>query len=144
MTTRTERRMKAPPSTYVAMLITGALAAAALGGAAALFYDENRLMVFTVFAVCTAGPMFALSWFVFVSRYTVKSDPHAEDNVEGQWYDKATLGAFHDFLIVAGLGCVVLALTRFEIAGSTLLVLLLVFVMADAAIRYAVLNRRGA
>ena len=33
MTTRAERRMEAPPSTYVAMLITGALAAAALGGA---------------------------------------------------------------------------------------------------------------
>lgn len=136
--------MKAPPSAYVTMLITGALAAAALGGVAAWFSDENRLMAFVIFAVCTAGPMFALSWFVFVSRYTVKFDPHAEDNVEGQWYEKAASGAFHDFLVVAGLGCVVLALTQFEIAGSTLLVLLLVFVMADAAIRYAVLNRRGA
>ncbi|OXS82751.1 hypothetical protein D9R06_08865 [Kocuria marina subsp. indica] len=58
--------MKAPPSAYVTMLITGALAAAALGGVAAWFSDENRLMAFVIFAVCTAGPTFVLSWFVFV------------------------------------------------------------------------------
>lgn len=133
---------KAPLSAYVMSALLALVLASVVGAIASVFYDENRWLAFVIFAVCTAGTFFALGWVLFVSKYTVESDEHAEDNIEHRWYEKATSGAFHDIITTAGIAVFVLSITRLEVSGVTVLMLILVLAVVSFAVRFWVAKRR--
>lgn len=102
------------------------------------------MLAFVIFAACTAGTFFALGWVLFVSRYTVAEDPHAEDNVERRWYDRATSGAFGDLITTGGIALFLISVTRIEVSGATVLTLLLILALISVLVRYQVAKRRDA
>lgn len=142
MATTTRTTGKAPLSAYVLAVVTSLVLASIVGAVASVFYDENRLLGFVIFAACTAGTFFALGWVVFVSKYTVEPDAHAEDNIESKWYAKATSGAFHDVITTAGIALVVLSISRLEVSGDTVLLLILILAMVSFAVRFWAAKRR--
>lgn len=142
MATTTDTTRKAPLSAYLLSGFLALVLAAGAGAIASVFYEENRLLAFIIFAGCTAGTFYALGWVLFVSKYTVKSDPHAEDNVEGRWYDTATSGAFGDLITTAGIALILISLTRIEVSGFTVLLLLLILAVVSVLVRYNVAKRR--
>lgn len=141
-TTRTRTGGKAPLSAYVLSVLMALVLASIVGAIASMFYNENRVLGFVIFAACTAGTFFALGWVLFVSTYTVAEDPHAEDNIEHRWYDKATSGAFHDILTTCGVALVVLTITRIDVSGVSVLLLLLILAMISCAVRFWAAKRR--
>lgn len=143
MTPTTRPTGRAPAGAYALMLATALVGAAAVGGIASLARPENPWLAFAVFAGCTLVPMAMLGWFVFVSRYMVQEEPHAEDSVEHRWYEQATSGAFHDIITMAGIGLLALSVIQLEVTGSTVLLWVLVLAAADVAVRYQVLKRRA-
>lgn len=141
-TTRSRTTGKAPLSAYVLSVLMALVLASIVGAVASVFYSENRVLGFVIFAACTVGTFFALGWVLFVSQYTVVEDPHAEDNIEHRWYDKATSGAFHDILTTGGIALVVLSITRVEISGVSVLLVLLILAMISVAVRFWAARRR--
>ncbi|WP_143469951.1 hypothetical protein [Kocuria sp. WRN011] len=142
MATTTRTAGKAPLSAYVLSIVMALVLASIVGAIASVFYDENRLLGFVIFSACTAGTFFALGWVLFVSKYTVEEDAHAEDNIEHRWYDKATSGAFHDIITTAGIALFALAITRLEVSGMVVLTLILVLAVVSFAVRFWVARRR--
>ncbi|RLZ03054.1 hypothetical protein CWC38_07730 [Kocuria tytonicola] len=143
MTPRTQTTGRAPAGAYALMLAMALVGAAAVGGVASLARPENPWLAFAVFAGCTLAPMAMLGWFVFVSRYTVQEEPHAEDGVEHRWYEQATSGAFHDIITLGGIALLVLSVSQLEVSGSTVLLWVLILAVADVAVRDQVLKRRA-
>lgn len=143
METRDRTTRGAPVGAYARMVVTALLGAAAIGGLASLTRPESPWAAFSVFATCMLAPMAMLGWFVFVSRYIVTTEPHAEEGVEHRWYERATSGAFHDIITMAGIAVLVMSIARFEVAGSTVLLWLLILAALDVVVRYQVLKRRG-
>ncbi|MEX5273159.1 hypothetical protein RF638_04305 [Kocuria sp. CPCC 205235] len=142
MATTTRTTGKAPLSAYVLSIVMALVLASIVGAIASVFYDENRLLGFVIFSACTAGTFFALGWVLFVSKYTVEEDAHAEDNIEHRWYDKATSGAFHDIITTAGIALFALSVTRLEVSGTAVLILLLTLAMASFGLRFWAAKRR--
>lgn len=138
----TQATGRAPAGAYARMLATALIGAAAVGGIASLTRPENPWLAFAVFAACTMAPMAMLGWFVFVSRYTVTEEPHAEEGVEHRWYEQATSGAFHDIITMGGIALLVLSVSRLEVTGPTVLLWMLILAAADVAVRYQVLKHR--
>lgn len=143
MAPTTQATGRAPAGAYALMLTTALVGAAAVGGIAALARPENPWLSFAVFAGCTLLPMAMLGWFVFVSRYTVEVEPHAEDGVEHRWYEQAASGAFHDIITMGGIALLVLSVSQLEVSGSTVLLWVLILAAVDVAVRYQVLKRRA-
>jgi len=143
MTPTTQVTGRAPVGAYVRMLATALVGAAAVGGIASLTRPENPWLAFAAFAGCTLAPMAMLGWFVFVSRYTVTVEPHAEDGVEHGWYEQAACGAFHDIITMGGIALLVLSVSRLDVTGSAVLLWMLILSAADVAVRYQVLKRRA-
>lgn len=143
MTPTTRATGRAPAGAYARMLAPALFGAAAVGGIASLSRPENPWLAFAVFAACTLAPMAMLGWFVFVSRYTVTGEPHAEDGVEHRWYEQATSGAFHDIITMGGIALLVLSVSRFDVTGSAVLLWVLILAAADVVVRYQVLKRRA-
>lgn len=85
MTPTTRSTGRAPVGAYLCMLATVLVGAAAVGGIASLTRPDDSWRAFAVFPGCALSPMAMLGWFVFVSRYTVTVEPHAEDGVEHRW-----------------------------------------------------------
>ncbi|MBD2762522.1 MULTISPECIES: hypothetical protein [unclassified Candidatus Sulfotelmatobacter] len=140
--TRSRTGGKAPLSAYVLSVLMALVLASLVGAIASVFYDENRVLGFVIFAACSVGTFFVLGWVLFVSTYTVAEDPHAEDNIEHRWYDRATSGAFHDILTTAGIALVVVTITRIEVSGVSVLLLLLILAMISCAVRFWAARRR--
>lgn len=140
-TTDTTRR-RAPLSSYLKAAGLASACAAVVGGSASLFYNENRLLAFVIFAACTAGTFFGLGWVLFVSEYTAEEDPHTEDNVERRWYERATSGAFGDVITTGGIGLFLMSVTRIQVSGVTVITLLLILAMISAFVRYRVARWR--
>ncbi|MDY6055876.1 hypothetical protein [Micrococcus sp.] len=95
-------------------------------------------------AASTLLPAAALVWALLVDRGTVRGavrDP--EESVENRWYEKATSGAFHDLLVLLGLGSVAVAVADWEIPTRAVGVTLILFMAASVAVRYLLLKRRG-
>ncbi len=138
----TQATGRAPAGAYARMLATALVGVAAVGGIASLTRPENPWLAFAVFAGCTLSPMAMLGWFMFVSRYAVTVEPHAEDGVEHRWYEQAAYGAFHDILTMGGVALLVLSMSRVEVTGPTVLLWVLVLAAADVAVRYQVLKHR--
>ena len=143
MTPTTQATGRAPVGAYLRMLATALFGAAAVGGIAALTRPEDPWLAFAVFAGCTLAPIAMFGWFVFVSRYTVTVEPHAEDGVEHRWYEQAVSGAFHDLITMGGIALLVLSASRLDVTGSTVLLWILILAALDVVVRYQVLKRRA-
>lgn len=142
MSTMERTGRKAPAGAYLAMVVTALVGAGVVGGVASLTRPENPGAAFLIFAACTLAPMAMLGWFVFVSRYTVTVEAHAEESVEHRWYANATTGAFHDLMAMGGIALLVLSISRLEVPGTDVLLWFLILAAVDVAVRYQVLKRR--
>ena len=143
MTPTTQATGRAPVGAYLRMLATALFGAAAVGGIASLTRPGDPWLAFAVFAGCTLAPIAMLGWFVFVSRYTMTVEPHAEDGVEHRWYEQAVSGAFHDLITMGGIALLVLSASRLDVTGSTVLLWILILAALDVVVRYQVLKRRA-
>lgn len=143
MSLQAEKARRAPVRAYAGAGLSALVGASLVGGLAALFRPEHPWVAFLVFAGCALGPMLALGWFAYVSRYTVTPDPHAEDGVEHRWYEQAASGAFHDLIMFGGMALVVVSVVQVDFSGSDALLLLLILGAVDVLVRYGVLKRRA-
>lgn len=109
--------------------LTGTVAAFAQTGGA----DTLRLVTF--------GVMSLPCWLGLVSLLLSKDErpDHHEDSVEMQWITQATSGAFLDLLFALGIATTATSLLGTDAVPT---VAFLVIAMADAAARYAILQRR--
>ncbi|MDX2341397.1 hypothetical protein NJC10_06915 [Micrococcus sp. M4NT] len=136
----------------IGMSLAGGIVLAALIGAAAwwlgpLAGDPDPGRPWLVAALITASCLpvgFVLVWALLVDRDTLEGAVrHPEQSIESQWYDKAATGAFHDLLVVLGLGTFVVTMTRWEAELGLVGACLVAFMMLDVAARYLVQKRRG-
>jgi len=130
---------------HLAALVTGLVIAGGIGLLAGSFWPEQFWLRAVVFAAGSFGPAYGVGWLAFVFPPTADAPPvRVEESIEHDWWQRSTSGSFFDILTVAGLGSCVLALTRVEMAASTVLVALIVFAFADVGVRFTVLRRRAA
>lgn len=134
----------APTSAYLraGLLAAGITAAAGIG--AGLVRGDDFWLAAGVFGAAALGPALALGWLLFVSDHTVPQDAHAEDSVERRWAEQAGAGAFLDVVIASGVTLTLLSVLDVGISATGVLTLLVVLALADSAVRYAVVSRRGA
>lgn len=86
----------------------------------------------------------ALAWLFLVDRTTLRgADTNPKESIEGRWYEKATSGAFHDTLVVVGLGAAILSFGGYVISPAAVGAALFVLMGCAAAIRYQIQKRRG-
>ena len=120
----------------------GVAASAALGYAATLLRpSDGALAVVAIFMALTAPALIGIAWILLVP--VEPEYRHGEDTVERAWYRQAVYGAFHDLLITLGLTLAALSVGRVEVAGTTMLIVILVALAADVAVRYQRAKRAG-
>lgn len=134
----------APAGAYVRAGLLALTICALAGLVAGLVRGDDGWVAAGVFAAAAAGPALALGWLLFVSDHTVPQDAHAEDSVERRWAEQAGAGAFLDVVIAAGVALTLLSLLDVVVSSTVVLVLVLALALADSALRYAVVSRRGA
>jgi hypothetical protein len=143
---------EAPPSAgpeqatrdLVVVWTVGLVVAAGLGFAATLIRPEQFWLVFGVFTACSLAPCLGLAWLVLGAGRRVRPDPHAEENVESRWVEKAASGALFDTLPAAGLTAGAVSLFGLDLAADTALVGVVAFAVVDGVLRFALLRRREA
>ncbi|ARU51844.1 hypothetical protein CBR64_10445 [Cellulosimicrobium cellulans] len=116
--------------------------AASVGVAAGLFRRDDFWLVAAVFTACVLPPAAVLGWFLVVRPRTSAPEPHAEENVERRWTERAATGAFWDVLVVAGLTLTAVSLTGLELSASFVLAVVVLVAMVDFFVRHAVVSRR--
>lgn len=143
---RTSReRTGAGAPRWIAVVLLSLASAAALGWVATLvprFADAPPWVVALSFALCTVTPIGAL-FYLFIIGPTLPTDPHAEENVENKWIDKAMAGAGVDTMGAAGIGIVVLLLAPVEMPAVWALTGVVALLMVDTVLRYVYLSRRN-
>jgi hypothetical protein len=72
----------------------------------------------------------------------VRRDPREQENVESRWVDKAASGALFDLLPAVGVTAGAVALCGLDLPADLALIGVVVFALADGALRYAVLRAR--
>jgi hypothetical protein len=122
--------------------LAGLLLAGALGLGAALLRGEQFWLVAGVFTACFLSPCIALSWLVLGPGRGVAVDPHAEENVESRWIDKAAAGALFDLVPAVGIALAAVSLFGLEMPGDLALLGVVAFAVADGGLRYLLLSRR--
>ncbi|QBJ96681.1 hypothetical protein ERC79_12400 [Rhodococcus sp. ABRD24] len=139
------QKIKAPASSYALMTLVGLGSAAALGAGAGWLRETGGWWLnFAVFTAATAGPCLSLAWATLVAPHMEKPDPHAEDNVEARWTERATSGAFLDLIVGAGILLAAASILDIEISGSAVLSGVIVLGALDASVRYLLARGRGA
>jgi len=122
--------------------LTGTAFATALGVGAALIRPEQFWLVFLVFTACSLSPSVALAWLLLGGGRRVQGDPHAGENVESRWLEKAAAGALFDVIPAAALTAGAVSLFELDLAGELALVGVAAFALVDGGLRYAMLTRR--
>jgi hypothetical protein len=122
--------------------LVGLAGAACLGLGATLFRPEQFWLVFGVFTACALAPSVGLAWLVVGRGRQVAVDPHAEENVESRWFDKAASGALLDLVPAAGLVAGAVSLFELDLPGDVALLGVVAFALVDGGLRYALLTRR--
>lgn len=91
-----------------------------------------------------AGPMIGLAWALCVDRSTLRgATERPEESIESIWYDRATRGAFHDVLMLSGLGLAALMLTGTQVEGTLVLLGVLAVCLVSTVTRYVIHRQRG-
>jgi hypothetical protein len=143
--------MTAPPTAdrrtravreFALVCATGTAFAVLLGLAAALLRPEQFWLVLLVFTACTLSPSIALAWLVLGGGRRVTPDPHAEDNVESRWLEKAAAGALFDVLPAAALTAGAVGLFGLDLPADLALLGVVAFGLVDGVLRYVLLGRR--
>lgn len=116
--------------------------AASVGVAAGLLRREDFWLVAAVFTVCVLPPAFMLGWFLVVRPRTSTPEPHAEENVERRWAERAAAGAFWDVLTATGLALAGISVTGLELSARFALAAVVLLAMVDFFVRHAVVSRR--
>jgi hypothetical protein len=122
--------------------LVGLVIAAGLGLAVALGRPDQFWLVFGVFTACFLAPSITLAWLVLGRGRSVRPAPHAEENVESRWMDKAAAGALMDLLPAAGILAGAVSLFRLDLPADVALIGVVVFALVDGGLRFAVLRRR--
>jgi hypothetical protein len=144
-------RMTATPPTTAGMRArrdllvvwsVGLLLSAGIGLAVALLRSEPFWLIFGVFTACFLAPCITLAWFVLGAGRRVEVAPHAGENVESRWLDKAAAGALFDTIPAAGIAAGAVSLFGLDLPGDVALICVVAFALIDGALRYAVLSRR--
>ena len=145
-------RLGGGPGPLIAVsLLLGTLLAAligviAYGLAATAGHEDPRapLLLGVIMTTTSLLPGGALVWVLLVDRDTVRGAiRNTEDTVEGRWYGKATSGAFHDLLVLLGLGAFVVGLAGWQVDTGLLAAGLVLFMALSVGVRYLLLKRRG-
>src|SRR5690606_23694148 len=116
--------------------------AASVGVLAGLVRRDDFWLVAVVLAVCVLPPAALLGWFLVVRPRTGAPEPHAGDNVEHRWPQRAGSGAFWDVRAVAGLALAASSVAGLELGGAFALVAVLLLALTDFFVRHAVVARR--
>lgn len=129
-----------------ASLMIGVIVSACVGGVfVALNPTERAMLVFAVVMAGTLPVAAALGWVLLVDRSTIAGAvAKPDDSIESDWYGKAASGAFHDLLLVGGLGAAAFSLAQVEAPVGLVLAAILLFAMLDVAARYLWLKRSTA
>lgn len=143
--------MDAAPSTtppvrrsrYVVAAGLALLVAAGGGLLATLARPDSPWLAFTVFTACLAAPAWGLAWFVLVAPSLQLEEARAEENVERAWAERAAAGTLVDVVVAAGLALTVVSVASVEVSGKAVMLAVVVGALADSAVRYVVLARRG-
>ncbi len=124
---------------------TGALIASGLGAAVAVSVGQGRPgAAFGLTVALTLPVAAALAWAIMVDRRSLTGAiDRTEESVESQWYQRAVVGAFHDLIIILGIGAAGFSLTRITVNTGLLLIGLFIVVAIDVAVRYQVAAREG-
>lgn len=132
--------------------LAGGVPLAALVGAAAWWLgqlagdpDPRRPWVVAVALTASCLPVgFGAIWVFLVDRDTLEGAVrNPEQSIESRWYDRAATGAFHDLLILLGLGTFAVSLAGWEAPLSAVGIGLLLFMALDVTVRYQLQKRRG-
>jgi len=130
---------------HLAALVTGLAIAGGIGLLAGSFWPEQFWLRAVVFAACSLRPAYGVGWLAFVFPPTADAPPvRVEESIEHDRWQRSTSRSFLDILTLAGLGACVLAVTRVEVAASTVLTALIVLAFLDVGVRLTVLRRRAA
>lgn len=143
MTSTTTPRERARRDLAVVWSV-GPVVAVLLGWAAAVQRDEAFWPAFAVFTACLLGPCVGLAWLLLGAGRRIQADTEADENVEARWFHRAGSGALFDTLAAAGLTAAALSIFALSPPADLTLLGLVVFGLADATLRYAVLARREA
>jgi hypothetical protein len=122
--------------------LVGLLCAAGLGLVAALVRSEQFWLVFGVFTACLLAPSFALAWLLVGAGRRVEPGPHAEENVESRWLEKAAAGALFDLVAAAGVTVGAVSLFDLRLSADVALIGVMAFAVIDGGLRYVALSRR--
>lgn len=141
-TTAGAERRPAPWWAWAGAALVALAVAASVGAVAGMFRREDFWLVAVVFAVCVLPPAAMLGWFLVVRPRTSAPEPHAEENVERRWSERAAAGAFWDVLAAAGLALAAISLTGLELSARFALAAVLLLAMVDFYVRHAVVSRR--
>ena len=128
-----------------ALAIGAGLTALVTAAVVAVNQDDRPVVNGVVIAASTLPIFLALGWVILVDRRTLSDVPvNPEESIEGSWYDAATRGAFHDLLLVMGLGLLALSLLPAlrDLRAMDVLMGIVVFAGADVGVRYAVARGR--
>lgn len=131
-------------STLPWALGTGIACAAVVATLTASFNGGNIALA-VVEACATVMPCSALGWVLVVDRSTLPgATRNPEHSVESNWYNRAVNGAFHDMIILAGIALALLSMIPAldQWSGSTVLLVILVVITCDVAMRYWFTARR--
>ena len=123
-----------------ASVVFGAVALAVATGAAASYAREGTWEILTVavFALLSS-PCWAGLLSILLAGPDERPPAHHEDSVESRWIERATSSAFLDVVLALGLAT---AATNIADIRPVSGVVFLTLAMVDAAVRYAVLQRR--
>jgi hypothetical protein len=140
--TPTAAGRKNPVRDLLVVWFAGAMAATGLGVGAALLRPEQFWLVLGVFAASSLAPCIALAWILLDAGRWVTPDPHAEENVESRWMEKAGSRALFDVVAVTGVTAAVVSLLELDLPADLALMGVIAFALADGGLRYALLTRR--
>jgi hypothetical protein len=72
----------------------------------------------------------------------VTVDPHADENIETRWIEKAAAGALFDLVPAVGITLAAMSLFGLELPGDLALLGVIGFAFVDGGLRYVLLSRR--
>lgn len=145
MSADSNTKRRAPVSSYLLMVAVGALLSSAVATVIALMQEDQAVLAFVLTVVMTLPAALALGWVLFVSGHVTEPDPHAEDNVEIRWLEKAAFGTCTDVFVTVSIGAAVLTIAgdRLDLDSGLVLLAVGLLLASDLGLRYSMLRRRA-
>lgn len=132
-----------PGALAIGFVATGALAALA----AAFEHGPRAWLLPLCVAVMLLPILTVVGWAILVDRSTLKGAvARPEESVENRWLDVAIRGGFQDVVSLLGLSLMAMSLIQplQHLLAKDVLLAVLLFTMADLAVRYQLAKRADA